>query len=305
MGRAAKSTNRLRGGRVRPPKMTPELIADLVYRLTDRDREILHLVWEHRVLTTEQITAIFFPGAVRARQRLRVLHQVTALLRFQPWAPVGAEPAHWVLGPAGAHVLAAERGISVRELGYRQDTALNISMSRHLGHQIGVNDFFARLHAYARRRGDGTRLDLWWPERRCASLHGDHVRPDAFGRWIETTLGAPPARVEFFLEHDTGSETLNRLAAKLHGYTARAQATGTLTPVLFWLPSARRESNLRRVIGTPPVPAATAIHAPKTSPDGPAAAVWLPAGVAGPRRRLSALADAWEITGPAAPSEGD
>ncbi|MFI0352843.1 replication-relaxation family protein [Actinomadura sp. 9N407] len=278
--------------------MTPELLADVACRLTNRDRAILDLVWKHRVLTTQQLTAYFFPSQSRCQQRLRVLHRLHTMLRFQPWAPVGAEPAHWVLGPAGAHILAVQRGFRPRELGYRQDTALDIAVSPRLGHQIGVNDFFVRLHAYSRHRADGSALLKWLPERECASVHGDHVRPDAFGRWSEVrdrrSPAAPPRRFEFFLEHDTGSETLARVTRKLDGYVSLAQATGSITPVLFWLPSPAREANLRQLLATPRIPVATAVHTPSTSAEGPAGAVWLPAGISGPRQRLAALADAWE-----------
>jgi Replication-relaxation len=293
MTRPNKTANRMRADHSHRLRISPELIADLAYRLTGRDRDVLELVWEHRVLTTDQLTAVFFPGPVRARQRLRQLRELFALVRFQPWTPVGTSPQHWVLGPAGAHVLAAQRGISLRDLRYRQDNAMAISLSPKLGHQVGVNGFFARLHAYARQRGDGTALTEWWSERRCASLWGDLARPDAFGRWTESQETGPPATVDFFLEHDTGSEPLARVAAKLAGYAALAESTAITTPVLFWLPSAAREANLRKVLGTPDVPVATAVHTPTTAADGPAGPVWLPAGTTGPRRRLAALADAW------------
>ncbi|MBO2451629.1 replication-relaxation family protein [Actinomadura barringtoniae] len=281
--------------------MTPELIAELAYRLTERDRNVMKLVWEHRVLTTEQLNAVYFTHPRIAQRRLQALHCRLALLRFQPWVPVGRTPWHWVLGPAGAHILAAEQGITGREFGYRHDTAMDIATSRHLGHHIGLNDFFVRLLAHARQHPDQAKLIEWQSERQCASLHGDHVRPDAFARWSETPPGRPPALLKFFLEHDTGTETLARVAAKLNGYTAQAAAAGHLTPVLFWLPSPTREANLRRLIGTPPVPVATAVHTPASMPEGPAGAVWLPAGVRGPRRRLAALADAWEFTSPPQP----
>ncbi|MFG1998642.1 replication-relaxation family protein [Spirillospora sp. NPDC048911] len=279
------------------------MIADLAHRLTTRDREVLRLVWDHRVLTTDQLTALCFPSVSRARQRLRALYQARALLRFQPWTPIGTAAKHWVLGPAGAYVLAAEQGVSVRDLGYRQDTALDIAVSSKLGHQVGVNDFFARLHAYARHCDNSTKVEQWVPERRCASLDGGKVKPDAFGRWSETVSGRGPARVEFFLEHDTGTEPLARVAAKLDRYAAHARAAGHLTPVLFWLPSSAREANLRRLLGTPPVPVATAVHTPSTALEGPAGAVWLPAGVTAPRRRLAELANAWEFTGPEPPPD--
>lgn len=274
-----------------PRRAAPDLFLELRSRLTDRDRAILNLVWEHRVLTTHQIAAIFFTTPGKARDRLLQLFRLQALERFQPWVPVGAAPYHWVLGPLGAQCLAAFNDTTVAALGYRRTTALQISHSRHLAHQVGVNEFFTQLHTHA-RRASGAHLDTWWPERRCTQLWGDLVRPDAYGRWTET--GPPhqePTAVGFFLEHDTGSVTLAKVAAKLNGYDALAEATGITTPVLFWLPSTRRETNLRALLGTPPVPVATAVHTPANDPDdGPAGPVWLPAGQDGPRRRLADLA---------------
>jgi hypothetical protein len=274
--------------------MTPELIADLAYRLTARDRDLLTLVWEHRVLSTTQITALYFPTPERARQRLNRLHQLHALLRFRPWTPIGSKPWHWVLGPTGAHVLAIEHGQTPSAFGYRQDSATAIAVSPRLGHQIGVNDFFVNLHAHAKSQDNGTSLDQWWSEHRCAALWGDLTRPDAFGRWTQPLADGTPATLDFFLEHDTGSETLARVTSKLCGYADLAEATGTTTPVLFWLPSPKRETNLRRLLGTPEIPVATAVHTPANSPEGPAGPVWQPAGATGPRRRLGELADIWE-----------
>jgi hypothetical protein len=333
----ARPTQRLRRDASRPPRVSAELLADLAARLTDRDRAILDLVWEHRAFTTHQLTAIFFTSQVKARHRLLDLHRHGALDRFRPWTPQGSAPWHHVLGPAGAAVLAARRGTTPAELGYRRDTALAISHSAALAHQIGVNDFFTHLHASA-RNGAGA-LEAWWSERRCAALWGDLARPDAYGRWAEpravgkyaghttgTTAdertqeqdrGAPRGEdagrhVDFFLEHDTGTEPLTRVADKLTGYAALAEATGIHTPVLFWLPSTRREARFRHLIGTPDLPVATAVHTPTihTPPgptcggeSGPAGPVWLPAGPGSPgagspgagvdRRRLIDLADAW------------
>nr|WP_241755939.1 replication-relaxation family protein [Actinomadura sp. RB99] len=269
------------------------MFLELRSRLTKRDQAILELVWEHRVLTTHQIAAIFFTTPGKARDRLLQLFRLKAVERFQPWVPVGAAPYHWVLGPLGAQVLAAHRDTTLAALGYRRTTALQISHSRHLAHQIGINEFFTQLHAHARHT-PGARLDQWWPERRCIQLWGDLARPDAYGRWTETTdNGLGSATVDFFLEHDTGSVTLAKVAAKLTGYDALAEATGITTPVLFWLPSTRRETNLRALLGTPPVPVATAVHTPANDPGGgPAGPVWLPAGHDGPRRRLADLTSA-------------
>jgi len=283
---------RLLPSRHQRPRVSQTLVADLAERLTPRDAEILDAVWEHRVLTTDQLAAIFFPSIHRARHRLLALHELRALDRFRPWAPTGSRPWHWILGTTGAHHLAAQRGIAPAELRYRPDSAGAIAFSSRLTHQIGVNEFFAQLHATARRRDDGSAVAEWWPERRCAALWGDLARPDAFGRWTEPSSNGHADTIEFFLEHDTGTEPLSRVLAKLDGYAALAEATGITTPVLFWLPNSTREANLRKLLTAPDVPVATAVHTPATAADGPAGPVWLPAGSTGPRRRLGALRDA-------------
>ena len=172
------------------------------------------------------------------------------------------------------------------------------------------------LAAAARVSGGQAELECWWSERRCAAAWGDHARPDGYGRWREQTPGQPPAVTDFFLEYDTGTENLPRLIAKLAGYRDLAARTGIATPVLFWLPSPRREAALRaRLAGPPPhgtrnapsaaqipgVPVATA--APGTSPEGPAGAAWLPAASPGPRgstpRRPVPRPAAWPGSRPA------
>ncbi|GGS97510.1 hypothetical protein GCM10010156_64640 [Planobispora rosea] len=266
------------------PRIDPSLMGELAARLTDRDHDLLATVFEHRVLTTHQIEHIFFTRPQIARRRLAVLHRLAALERFRPWAPTGSSPCHWVLGPAGAAVLAAQRGISVAQLGYRRDAAMSICFSSRLGHLIGVNDFFTCLHRSARQSHASARVAEWWSERRCAALWGDLARPDAYGRWIENG-----DQVDFFLEHDTGSEPLAKVVRKLDDYADLAETTGITTPVLLWLPSTRREANLRELIGVPEAPVATAVHT--LIGDGPAGPVWLPCGSQGPRRRLIELAD--------------
>jgi hypothetical protein len=107
---------------------------------------------------------------------------------------------------------------------------------------------------------------------------------------------------DFFLEYDTGSENLHRVAAKLAGYTSLAARTGITTPVLFWLPTARREAALRALLdsnvgggapgtrpagGVPGVPVATTTPQAAASGGGPAGPIWLPAGQPGPRLALA------------------
>ncbi|HEX9355860.1 MAG TPA: replication-relaxation family protein [Streptosporangiaceae bacterium] len=274
------------------PRVSAALIAQLARRLTPRDHQILELVHEHQVLTTSQITDLFFDNQRVAAERLAILYQHRALDRTQPRAWKGSAPYHYVLDEAGAVVLAADRGLTRAEFRYRKDHAAAVLVSQKLGHTVGVNGFFAALAAAA-RRAPGTDLVAWWPERRCAAEWQRRIRPDGYGRWRDTLPGGP-AETDFFLEYDTGTEPLGRVAAKLTAYTALLEATAIATPVLFWLPSPRREAGLRRLIAATATPAATATaRGPGSVPAHPAGPVWLPAGQHGPRLHLAGLAHAW------------
>ena len=282
---------------------SPALAAALAARLTARDRWLLRMICEHRVLTTSQITQLAFGTTRAATARMTTLYQYRAVDRFRPLAPAGSSPLHFILDEAGAMLLAAEDGITAADLGFRRDRSMAIALSPRLAHTTGANGIFTALTAAARASSGQQALECWWGERRCAAAWGEHARPDGYGHWSEQAPGQPPAVADFFLEYDTGTEPLSRVIAKLAGYAALADRTGITTPVLFWLPSPRREAALQaRLTGPPPpgirdatsaaqipgVPVATTARG--TSPDGPAGAAWLPAGSPGPRRRLAQLA---------------
>lgn len=257
-----------------------DLLSHLALRLTDRDRTICQLLWDHRVLTTDHIRDLVFGDQGHVRRRLVTLHRLAVLDRFRPHRETGSAPYHYVLGPMGAAVLAAHQGIDLTDLGYRRDKALAIAHNQRLDHLVGVNGFFAALAAHARRRPD-TQLVHWWSERRCAASWGEIVRPDGYGHWREAGTD-----VDFFLEYDRGTEPLARLVDKLDGYTDLQTATGVNTTwILFWLPGPRREAALRKLLRRAPVPVATARPEGRS---GPADEVWLPAGRAG-RHRLANL----------------
>ena len=282
---------------------SPQLAAALAARLTARDRWLLRMLHEHRVLTTGQITQLAFGTTRAATARLAVLYQYRAVDRFRPLAPAGSSPLHFILDEAGAMLLAAEDGITPADLGYRRDRSMAIALSPRLAHDTGANGVFTALAAAARASGGQAALECWWGERRCAAAWGESARPDGYGRWTEQAPGQPPAVADFFLEYDTGSEPLRRVIAKLAGYAALAARTGITTPVLFWLRSPSREAALHaRLAGPPPpgipgaasaaqipgVPVATAARG--LTPGGPAGAAWLPAASPGPRLRLARLA---------------
>ncbi|GAA4211494.1 replication-relaxation family protein [Microbispora amethystogenes] len=262
---------------------TPRVLDSLVIRLSDHDRCLLRMVWTHEVLTTHQLLQVAFDNDHTGRHRLVKLNRLGALDRFRPRPPLGSAPWHYVLGEAGAAVLALEDGVTLSEFGYRRGQALSMAYSQRLAHTIGVNGIFAALSGHA-RRSDGCRLNAWWTEARCKAMWGKHVRPDAYGRWTDNGH-----TLDFFLEYDTGTETLDRVAAKLRGYASLAAASGIDTPVLFLTSASRREANLHerlRLRGSlMSVPVATA-----TQSQEPHEAIWLPGNRTEGRLRLAELA---------------
>lgn len=289
--------------------------AMLAARLTRRDKWLLALLHEHRVLTTAQIQDAAFPSGRSARQRVRDLYLWRAISRFQPFQQLGSAPMHYVLGPAGAVVLAAEHGLEVKELGYRHDRAMAIAHNQRLAHTVGVNDFFTSLIARARQNRACEAVVTWWSESRCARHFGDLVIPDGYGRWRTSHRGTA-REVEWFLEFDTGTESLTKVGRKLTGYARLAESTGIATPVLVWLPTTRREAGARTALArvhadldnphaVPVATAAAALLDPAATHPSPAEAVWLPLTSArpdraGPRYTLSDLADAWPGLAPPA-----
>jgi hypothetical protein len=273
--------------------------ASLAGILTPRDRWLLAMLYEHRVLTTTQISALAFPAVRRATRRLLKLHEAGVIDRFRPHRPVGTAPWHWTLAPAGAAVLAAEHGLDPRELRWRHDRALSMAYSLRLDHDIGVADWFTTLATDPHLPAT---LTTWWSPTRCARLWGDLARPDGYGRLTPTASG--PVGIEFFLEYDCGTESLTQVTRKLGGYANLAAATGLTTPLLVWLPTSQREATARTALAataaglehpdTVSIATAAADHQPGMGPAGP---VWLPLHPAParprPRITVSALASAW------------
>jgi hypothetical protein len=220
------------------PRRPTDLVSLLATRLTERDRWLLRMLFEHKVFTTAHIADFGFAGnRDTADHRLLVLYRLNVLQKIRPLRPGGGSaPCHWLLGTAGAEVVAAERGLTLKELGWRRDRANAVLLSAKLGHLLGVNGFFSRLAVPAGH----ARLTEWWPEARCAATWKKFVQPDGYGRW-----GTPERKLGFFLEFDNGTEALARVTAKIDAYARLAQASGINTPLLFHFPSPRREQHFR------------------------------------------------------------
>ena len=234
------------------------------------------------MLTTNQVTQLAFPSLDVAQRRLLRLTRIGVLDRFRWHTLVGSEAWHYTLGLVGAALVAAERGVEAPKAADLRKRALRLAASPRLAHLLGVNGWFCALAAHTRTQ-PGTALVDWWSERRCAEHYGELVRPDGYGAWLEED----GRKVDFFIEYDTGSEPLGRVAAKFAGYGDLVAAGGPDRPVLLWLQSATREVHLHQhlaehapacLVATGSAVLAAALG---TSPAGP---VWL---VPGRERRCS------------------
>jgi hypothetical protein len=255
----------------------------LAHRLTDRDREIVRAVDRHRVLTADHLTEMFFDTWRRARTRLLQLCDMRVLDRFRPHRPSwGRHPFHYVIGPYGAAVLAAESGDDPDRAArrWKGERVLALGGMQRLAHLVGVNGVHSSLVATARRDAS-SQLRSWLTEAEAARWTEGIVRPDAWGVWAEQET-----EVEFFLEYDRGTETLARLTAKLRDYERFETERGATAWVLFAFTSPLREARARIALRPATVPVATAVLAPPAVPCGD---LWLPLPPDSCRVRLAAL----------------
>lgn len=263
-------------------RLTASVVARELGRLTDRDRLLLNLLDQHQTLTTEQLTLIAFGTLGRARNRLNLLYERDILDRFRLLRRPGSQSWRWTLGPVGAAILAAGRGEAMPRPSAVRDAMARLATAPTLSHLITTNGFFVALTGHARTH-DGAELLRWWSETQCRDATGNLVRPDGHGVWRTDGRTVP-----FWLETDLGTETLSRVADKLTGY-ARLPAARSY-PVLFWLPTTARETNLHNHLTRAGVPDGLTVATATADTDpGPAGPVWRVVGHPG-RVSLSGLA---------------
>ncbi|WP_297614517.1 replication-relaxation family protein [Nocardia sp.] len=257
--------------------------------MLDRDRRLLSVLAEHKVLTTDQIAALEFTSTRRAQDRLRKLREMGMLFAFrESLYGGGTSQTRHALGYLGARLIAATRAEKPPAPGAYALMLERLACSPTLAHRLGVNDFFCGLAAHrnpARHRdaalpGPVAGLTQWWSERQCADAFrldlysGETVglHPDGYGCWEQNDR-----TVRFFLEYDTGTESLTTLTGKLTVY--QRFPTSEFGILLFSLHSSRRETTLRAALhrapsgNTPGLVIATTAR-DHAHPDGHAGPVW-------------------------------
>ena len=282
----SSSTSSRRQGRV-----TADRLTELANHLTDRDREIALALHEHRILTSSQLTLLFFSGRRRAMDRLLFLYRQRVLDRFYPPRPfaLGKPQAHWLLDEAGAHIAAACLGMDRRALPWRQRD--NWSTHPQLAHQLEVNTFVTDLIA-ATLPHPALGVAEWWGSGSAKEQMPDGVAlmPDA-GILVSTPTGL----LAGLMEWDRGTESGSVLEHKLRMYSKASGRSGWRSCVLFVVPGTRRartlEDAMSRVGSSQygeewPVFVATV---PELREFGPLGPIWQPLGEHRMPLRLEAL----------------
>ncbi|WP_191843987.1 replication-relaxation family protein [Catellatospora chokoriensis] len=267
---------------------------DLSARLNARDYTIAHLLDEHTALTTPQLAAALFGSPITCQHRLNTLRKLQFVNRFIRNQPTHPRPMCWVAGPLSARYVALARDENPPTTKSVHQRAERIMASAKLDHLLGVNDFFIALLAHA-RTDEQTRLARWWSERSSAAAFGRRIHPDGHGLWTDGK-----SSVGFFVEYDTGSETIGRLVDKVPAYQRLRDDGGPDYPVLFIVQSPVREQHLHQRLAAGPGTSVTIATTGPHAGGDPAGAVWRLVG-GGPRRSLLELPGTHGQKGPINP----
>lgn len=271
----------------RPRRLGVEDMLRLASHLTERDRRIAKDCFEFRVLTSGQITRLYFSGARTATARLEVLYRLRVLDRFRPSLPMGAgsAPYHWILDEAGALIVADHLGLDRDELGWQHSVAASIATSQKLRHHVEVTEFFTRLSVEASAAGG--ELSEWYGERSCSQMFSGAVIPDGYG-----VLALPGhASFHFLIELDRASEPSARLRKKAEDYERHLPYSALRerdVTVLLLVPSARRAQTAAAAVAESAAPIVVATWNSHSS--GSALATVLDAVAKAPRSRAASTA---------------
>lgn len=218
----------------RQKPITGEQIIAVHRHLTDRDLNLIDALGQHQVLLLPQITRMFFPSETRARTRLTVLRGLGVVTRFRRSVRPGSQAWRYTLGHVGATIYAHSRGEKPPRVPDTTTRFGKLTARRDMEHLLGVNEVLSYLYEYARHT-EGAELDECLGEPDSVALTYGFARPDASWVWRENGLSR-----RFFLEYDTGTESLVRVVRKLRLYDTPLDHEGV---VAFVFPNVTREAN--------------------------------------------------------------
>jgi hypothetical protein len=210
--------------------------------LSDLDHSIIHLLSEHRVVTTQQIHLLIGVPERTLRYRLDRLWQLGLCGGKQPYVPKGSAPYHWYPSKLADSYA---RGAPLPIGGEKEDPS-----ESHLAHAAAITGLYISLHRFGPSLGLETL-------RFARELEGREVfrsepRESAIVPDASLVLRSGEAQYHALVEIDLGTMSMTRLAAKLGLYLAYAP-TGSwhaehayLPPLLFMTTTPRRVDEIIR-----------------------------------------------------------
>lgn len=205
-----------------------------------RDIAVVQTVYDYRYLSIDVLAALLCEPAAEGRQYGFTVHALRARCQklrehgYLMWqhlrdAPVGRgygteRPVVYSIGPAAIDVLADRTGLTPRHI--RGEVARNAVTSFFLRHELGISRFRASLELRCRASEGRVRIGTWLQggllDRVRAVVDGEEkeiaVVPDAAFNVVVSGPDGGQRVSHYFLEYDTGSMSLRRIALKAIGY---------------------------------------------------------------------------------------
>jgi len=191
--------------------------------LQERDREVVRIVSQHRVISSDDLLRLIDGSNQTALRRLQKLFHNGYLDRPRSQRQFGNVPMIYAVGQHGAELLAQEAGEQTKTDWSEKNRRIGAA---YLEHALMVSRFQAALR-FALRIHGGAILERWISDggvRDSVEVQHDTGReripiaPDAF--FTLRLLNEPEGRnrVHVFLEADRGTMTTKRFVANMLGY---------------------------------------------------------------------------------------
>jgi hypothetical protein len=183
--------------------------SDARHHMTDADRELVDQLVEHRVATTQQLSALLDMPERTVRYRMERLRLLGMVGRSIPPTVKGKSADHWY---PTKNADSWAKGTLVPRGGERKAPGTSF-----LVHSAAITGLYVALL----RLGEGGFMLVTWRREREAKEHFEardrdrKIVPDAF-----VVLRSGDAEYRVFVEIDMGSMSMVRLGQKLAGYAA-------------------------------------------------------------------------------------
>lgn len=211
--------------------------------LSDTDKEIVHLLSEHRVITTQQFHKLLGIPERTVRYRLERLRSLGIAGRSSIYVERGRSAFHWWPTRLADSY---HRGEPVPRSGERDEP--NQLFLRHAAGLTGIYGAVVQLC-----ESSGLAIHSWLREIEAKEEFAEGSRPTAIVPDVTLILGSSEVEYRAFIELDMGTMSLPRLGRKLRAYAAYGRRKAWrarhpfVPPLLFVTTSWRRAEAVLRL----------------------------------------------------------